>query len=177
MTINIDSNLDLKQLELADSIDIFNSIDCQREYLGKWLPFVAFTKKLEDTERFVASMVNAPKDKFEYIFTIRCEKKFVGLIGFKNTDRQNKITEIGYWLSEKQQKKGIMTKSVERLCDFAFNDSGLNRVEIKCAVENKSSANIPRKLNFKFEGIERDGELLNGKEFTDLAVYSRLAKD
>ena len=177
MKIKIDSELELRQLELSDSADIFNTINSQREYLGKWLPFVAFTKKLEDTENFVNSVVNAPKDKFEYTFTIRKQDEFIGLIGLKDSDRINKITEIGYWISEKFQKEGIVTKSVDKLCVFAFEDQGFNRIQIKCAVENRVSANIPKRLGFKFEGIERDGELLTGNVFTDLEVYSKLKND
>lgn len=44
-------------------------------------------------------------------------------------------------------------------------------------VDNKSSSNIPGRLGFKFEGIERQGELLSGGIFTDLAVYSKLKSD
>ena len=94
------------------------------------------------------------------MFAIRRQNEFIGIIGFKDTDKVNKKTEIGYWLSEKFQKQGIITKSVERLCDFAFNKQGINRVQIKCAVGNKPSIRIPQKSGFKFEGIERDGEPL-----------------
>ncbi|MEH6537406.1 MAG: GNAT family N-acetyltransferase [Psychroserpens sp.] len=177
MTIKIDSNLELRQLKLSDAIDIFNAISSQREYLKKWLPFVAFTQELKDTENFVNSVVNAPEDKFEYTFTIRKQNEFVGLIGLKDSDKINRITEIGYWLSEKFQKQGIVTKSVKELCDFAFKKQGFNRIQIKCAVENKSSANVPKRLGFKFEGIERDGELLSENIFTDLEVYSKLKND
>lgn len=110
-------------------------------------------------------------------FTIRKQDKFIGLIGFKDTDRTNKKTEIGYWLSEKYQKQGIITRSVEKLCDFAFNELGLNRVQIRCAVDNQRSKNIPQRLGFKFEGVERDGELLTGNIFTDLEIYSKLRSD
>jgi ribosomal-protein-serine acetyltransferase len=177
MKIQVDRNIELKQLKLSDSADIFNTIISQREYLGKWLPFVEYTKKIEDTKNFVDSVVNAPEDRFEYVFTIRNQNEFIGLIGLKSTDKANKKTEIGYWLSEKYQKQGIMTKSVSKLCDFAFNELGMNRIQIKCAVGNDPSKNIPKRLNFKFEGIERDGELLTGNVYTDLEVYSKLKND
>ncbi|MBV1923358.1 MAG: GNAT family N-acetyltransferase [Flavobacteriaceae bacterium] len=177
MTIQIDSSLELRQLKLSDSTDIFNTINSQREYLGKWLPFVAYTQELKDTENFVNSVVNSPEEKFEYTFTIRKQNQFIGLIGLKDSDKTNRITEIGYWLSEKFQKQGIVTKSVEKLCDFAFKEQRFNRIEIKCAVENKPSSNIPKKLGFKFEGIERDGELLSENIYTDLEIYSKLKSD
>ena len=175
--LKIDTYIELKQLEQSDSIDIFKTINSQREYLGEWLPFVELTKEISDTEKFVDSVVNAPEDRFEYVFAIRRHNEFIGLIGFKDTDKANQKTEIGYWLSEKFQKQGIITKSVEKLCDFAFNNQGINRVQIKCAVGNKPSRRIPQKLGFKFEGIERDGELLTGNLFTDLAIYSKLKSD
>lgn len=177
MKIRVDSEIELKQLEQSDSSDIFNTINNQREYLGKWLPFVAFTKELSDTEVFVNSVVNAPEHRFEYVFAIIKNNEFAGLIGFKDTDNQNKKTEIGYWLSEKHQKQGIVTKSVDKLCDFAFNSLGINRIQIKCAVGNDSSKNIPKKLGFKFEGIEREGELLTGGVFAHLEIYSKLRSD
>lgn len=177
MTIRVDTEIELKQLEQSDSIDIFNTINNQRDYLGKWLPFVAFTKKISDTEQFVDTVINATEDKFEYVFAIRKRNEFAGFIGFKDTDKQNKKTEIGYWLSEKYQKQGIVTKSVDKLCDFAFNKQEINRIQIKCAVENISSKNIPKKLGFKFEGVERQGELLTGNYYTDLEIYSKLKSD
>ena len=177
MILKIDSSLELRQLELSDSNDIFNTINKEREYLGKWLPFIAFTQELKDTEKFVTSIVNTAKNRCEYTFTIRKQNEFVGLIGLKGSDKINRRTEIGYWLSEKFQKQGIVTKSVKKLCDFAFNEQGFNRIQIKCAIDNKPSSNIPKKLGFKLEGIERDGELLSENIYTDLEVYSKLKRD
>ena len=177
ITIRICKEIELKQLEPSDAIAIFQTIDRQREYLGKWLPFVELTRELSDTEKFVDSVVNAPDDRFDYVFTIRKQDDVIGIIGFKDTDKLNGKTEIGYWISENYQKRGIVTKSVEKLCDFAFNKQGINRIQIKCAVGNTPSIKIPRKLGFVFEGIERDGELLTGNVFTDLEIYSKLKSD
>jgi ribosomal-protein-serine acetyltransferase len=177
MIIKIDEELELRQLEKGDSKDIFRTIDSQREYLGKWLPFVEFTKKESDSEEFVDSVLSVPTEKSEYIFTIRKCNEFAGLIGFKDSDRLNKKTEIGYWLSEGFQKQGIVTKAVEKLCEYAFNELDMNRVQIKCAVGNVPSKNVPKRMGFKLEGIERQGELLSGNIFTDLEIYSKLKYD
>ncbi|MFT5749516.1 MAG: ribosomal-protein-serine acetyltransferase, partial [Ancylomarina sp.] len=110
-------------------------------------------------------------------FVIHYDGVFAGLIGFKANDKQNKRIEIGYWLSETYQKKGIVTQSVKCMCQFAFDELRMNRIQIRCAVGNEPSKKIPQKLGFVFEGIERDGELLTGGVFTDLEVYSKLKKD
>jgi ribosomal-protein-serine acetyltransferase len=175
--IKVGENIVLKQIELEDAIDVFNTINSQREYLRKWLPFVDFTKELKDSQSFVSSVINVPEENKEYVFVIHYDGVFAGLIGFKDTDKLNKKTEFGYWLSESYQKKGIITESVKVLLHFAFDELDINRIQIKCAVGNTPSRNIPRKLGFKFEGVERDGELLVDNQFTDIEVYSLIKKD
>lgn len=138
---------------------------------------MAYTKELMDTENFVNSVINAPEDQFEFVFTIRKNNKFAGLISFKDSDKANKKTEIGYWLSENFHKQGIVMKSVNILCDFTFKKQEINEVLIKCAIENKPSINIPKKLGFKFVGIEQDGELLSGSVTMDTEIYSKLKSD
>lgn len=174
MIIPLENDIVLKEINLSDAEDIFHTIHTQRTYLGRWLPFVEYTQVVDDTLLFIKSILEASPENRELVFTIREKNEFVGLIGFKDTDRQNHKTEIGYWLSEYHQKKGIITKSVLKLCELAFNELGINRIQIRCAVENISSKNIPKRIGFQLEGIERQGELLSSGEFTDLEVYSLL---
>ena len=177
MIIEIDENICLKFIEMSDALDVFEAIDSQRDYLGKWLPFVEFTKDVSDSEKYIDSLLNAPLEKLDFVFVMQFSDEFAGLIGFRGTDYSNKKTEIGYWLKEKFQKQGIVTKSVYALCDFAFRELGLNRVQIKCGVGNIPSKNIPKRLGFVFEGIEREGELLSSGIYTDLEVYSKLKSE
>lgn len=53
----------------------------------------------------------------------------------------------------------------------------MNRIQIKCAVGNRPSNAIPLRLGFKFEGIEREGELLASGYYADINVYSILKKE
>lgn len=175
--IAVSDEILLRQVEMSDVKDIFHTIDSQREYLGRWLPFVEYTTKVEDTELVVNKMIELGKESMDYVFVILYKKKFAGLIGFKCTERTNRRTEIGYWLSDPFQKKGIMTKSVEALCKYAFDEMDIHRVQIRCSPDNVPSSNIPKKLGFKHEGTERDGELLTGGKFTDIDIYSKLQND
>lgn len=171
--ITLNAKTELRQLRQSDVSDIFNAIDTQRLYMGKWLPFVDRTHSIDDTLRFVRAAVN-DADRGDYTYVILYEGKFAGLIGFKDTDKENRKTEIGYWLSEEYQGKGIMTTAVKGLCDLAFKKLKINRVQIKCAVGNTRSKRIPLRLGFMYEGNERDGELLSDGRFTDLDIYSKL---
>ncbi len=175
--IRINNEIELKQIQITDAKEIFATIDSQRKYLGKWLPFVKITKKVADTEEFIKSILNSPEDKREYVFVIKYKNEFAGIIGFRDTDQMNLKTEIGYWLSEPFQGKGIVSSAVKEIISFAFNYLEMNRLQIRCAVGNEKSKRIPQKLNFTFEGIERAGELLADGNFTDVEVYSLLSSD
>jgi len=102
--------------------------------------------------------------------------EFAGLIGFKDTDPVNKKTELGYWIIEKMQGKGIVTNAVKKLVDYSFQNLKMNRVQIKVAVGNRRSSAIPKRLGFRLEGIERDGEKHQNRFFS-LEVFSILKKE
>lgn len=169
----------LKQLEETDAKAIFSIIDSQREYLGRWLPFVAGTKTVDDTLAFIRSVNETPEFFQELVFCIHYQNEFAGLIGlkFNPLDKVNKRTEIGYWLSEPFQKKGIVTQSARMLMEYAFDKLELNRIVIKCASGNQLSRNIPERLGFSHEGTERDGERFPDGHFVDLEVFSLLKKE
>lgn len=69
-----------------------------------WLPFVDSTHKIGDTKKAIDYLVDGINEQFYILY----KNKFVGLIGFKDTDTNNKKTEIGYWLSLYVQGNGII---------------------------------------------------------------------
>jgi ribosomal-protein-serine acetyltransferase len=170
--IQIDPNLRLESAGLMHAPVIFQAIDRDRQYLREWLPFVDSTQKITDTEAFITSLIPKKDD----IFTIWHTEEFAGLIGFKDTDWINHKTEIGYWLTEKKQGKGIVTKCMHKLIRYAFQKLKLNRIQIKVACGNEKSAAIPRRLGFHFEGTERQGERHDNR-YLDLEVFSLLKSD
>ena len=101
-------------------------------------------------------------------------RRVCGLVGFVNSDFVNHRTEIGYWLLPEYQRQGIMTRSVRTLCRWAVEARLMHRIQIRCAVKNYSSNAIPRRLGFRLEGTERDGELMFSGEYVDTNVYSIL---
>ncbi len=173
-TVNDKIRLEAVNLSMTDQI--FTAIESNREFLGRWLPFVAYTRQVSDTRKFMESIINQTEEQKDEIYSIFYNEEFSGLIGFKETDWINRKTELGYWLIEKMQKKGIVTLCVHKLTRYAFQKLKMNRVQIKVAVGNKQSAAIPQRLDFKFEGIERAGEK-HGSDYLDLEIYSLLKSD
>ena len=176
MIINIDENIKIELINENHSQPIFDIVDQNRIHLRQWLPFIDRMQTVEFAENFVKGTMQRNKDGNEFAFVIIENDKVIGRIGVYKIDGQNKIGEIGYWLAENLQGKGIITKSCKALIDFCFSDLQLNRIEIKCGTENFKSKTIPEKLNFTKEGVIREGELLYDK-FIDLNLYSLLKTD
>ena len=172
--IEVDKNLALKEIALEDVEAIYNTIVSERNYLREWLPFVDETTDISYTRTFVESLLASPIN--ELVCIILYNDKFIGIVGTKDSDYGNKKTEIGYWLSEKYQHKGIMTKSCSTLINFIFTKLDINRIQLKAAEKNYKSRKIAEKLGFCQEGIERDGEL-HKRGFVDLVVYGLLKTD
>lgn len=171
--INITETIVLRPTTLESTSDIYEAIIGNRNYLRTWLPFVDWTKGESDTLAYVQGVI----DKEEIQYSIYDSDKFIGRIGFNHMDPLNHKAEIGYWIIEEAQGKGIVTKSVKELLKLAFTDLNLNKIVIRAGIGNSKSRSIPEKLGFTLEGIERDGELLVDNKYTDLAVYGLLKKE
>lgn len=112
--IQVSDDIVLYPLSVDDIFKIFNTLDSERDYMREWLPFVDTTKGAEDTENYVKYVLQTADKQF----TIYYKEQFVGLIGYKDTDFDNHKTEIGYWISQYAQGKGIMIQSVEKLINM-----------------------------------------------------------
>lgn len=171
--IQISDNISIKTLELRDSVALFDLIEADRSFLRKWLPFVDMVFEEQDTRDYVESVLNTDSDQFIILY----DGLPIGLAGFNYVELHNRRLDIGYWMAEKYQGKGIMLQVVGRLMKIAFEEMDIHRVRIRAGIDNVKSRNIPEKLGFTLEGVERDGELLVDNKFTDLAIYGLLKNE
>ena len=100
----------------------------------------------------------------------------VGVVGYLPIDRVNRCGEIGYWLAEGAQGRGVMTQCCRFVVRYGFLTLDLNRIQIAAGTENRDSRAIPERLGFQFEGVLRGRENLYGT-FIDHAMYSLLRSD
>ena len=178
VSFSILPNIDLREVILEDAAAIYHAIDSHRDYLRNWLPFVDNMRSVADEEGFLKTVLSAPVERHEPIFGIWNDRNEIcGLIGFHFSDFANHRTEIGYWLLPEYQHQGIVTTCVRRLCQWAVEEKGMKRIQIRCAVDNAASNGIPIRLGFCHEGTERAGELLASGEYADIHVYSMLKEE
>jgi ribosomal-protein-serine acetyltransferase len=172
----IDEEVSLKLVELKDAERVFELTDSSREYLREWLPWLDTTTSVEDTKGFIKSCLKGYAENKSITTFILFKGEIVGTAGYNKIDWSNKVAYIGYWLGKDYQGSGIMTRVAKALTEYAFNELGLNRVDISAAVENKKSRSVPERLGFVNEGCIRQTEWLYD-HYVDHIVYGMLAED
>lgn len=175
-TLFINEKIDLRLPELEFAESVFDILKLQRKYLEEWLPWANQTNTIEDCRKHIKNykLFNIGGQKLmTFIFF---DQNLVGSIGLVKIFKENQSAEIGYWLSQDFQGKGILTQSCQRIIQYAFEKMEINRLEINVASSHQKSINIPKRLKFHHEGTLRDGLFIQ-KKFYDLEKYSLLKRD
>jgi ribosomal-protein-serine acetyltransferase len=162
----------LRLLEESDANELFALIDSDRAYLSRWLPW-APGQDLEGTLEFIRRTRRQLADSTGLTVAIVCDGAVAGILGLEPIDWTHRSTSVGYWLGERYQGRGIMTRAVGAAVDHAVSVWKLNRIEIRAAEENARSRAIPRRLGFREEGVLREAERV-GDRYLDIVVYSML---
>ena len=166
----------LKLLEERHAAEVFAVVERDRAYLRERLPWVDLSTEVEHTLAFIKNALRQFANNEGLSAGIWCGDDFAGVIGTHPIEWLYRRVEIGYWLSERFQGRGIVTNACRAMLAQAFVAWKLNRVELHCATGNAKSCAVAKRLGFQFEGVLREAQLLNGT-YHDLNVYSMLASE
>jgi ribosomal-protein-serine acetyltransferase len=139
---------------LDDDRELFELIDANRAHLRPWMIWEGTTKAPSDTRAFIQRCLDSPSDVEGNGLWV--DGAIVGGMGL-TVDTLANSGEIGYWLGEPFQGRGIVTRACQRFFDFAFDELGLHRMALKAAVGNAPSRAVAERLGMREEGVERDG--------------------
>lgn len=149
----VDHEIVLQPLHERYARTLFALVDSNRHYLRRWQNWPDRIQDVKDMRALIRHSVNKAVYQ-EGIDTMICYRgRPVGKIGLVHIDWGRRQAEIGYWLIEAIQGRGVMTRSCHALVDYALNQLGLHQVDIRCAVGNARSQAIPQRLGFRCEGL------------------------
>jgi ribosomal-protein-serine acetyltransferase len=176
LALTAGGGIELCSVRPRDAESLFAVVDANRAYLRKWLPWVDAQQSAADTRSFIAQSRKAERDGTGCVAMIRQAGEPCGTVGFNKIDAANRSCEIGYWIREDRQGRGIVTRSVGALVRHAFETLDLNRVDLQAAVGNARSRRIPERLGFREIGVLPDAERLYDR-YVDGALYVLLRRD
>jgi ribosomal-protein-serine acetyltransferase len=166
----------LQLLEERHAAEVFSLVDADRAYLRQWLPWVDATLTVDDTLSFIRASLEQLASNKGFVAGIWTRRQFCGVIGTHKLDLLNRKGEIGYWLGQSFQGRGIMTEACRAVMTHLFTEIDLHRVAIHCARENEKSCSVALRLGLVEEGLAREAQLLHG-QFHDLRQFAILKKD
>jgi ribosomal-protein-serine acetyltransferase len=172
----IRDGFEMRLVEERHADEMFATVDRNRGYLRQWLPWVDATRSVDDSLAFIRSVLEMFAAHDGFTAAIWHRGRVAGVIGTHRIDWRNRRAELGYWLAEEFQGRGLMSDACRLAIAHLFDEMDLHRVEIRCAAGNTKSNAIPRRLGFKLEGTHRDAELVNGR-YHDLQVYAMLKSE
>lgn len=163
----------------TDAALLIAAVDESRDHLRTFLPWAdRNTSDLLDNIQLLRTFrgkFDLGQD-FAYGIFSPDETRLLGGTGL-HTRVGNNAREIGYWIRKDAVGQGLATEISAALTKVAFEIDQVQRVEIHCAVENKASAAVPRKLGYTLDGTLRKRILLVDEQYHDTMIWSLLRED
>ena len=149
---------------------------CAAIYDGElWNLYVTLVPHPENIELFL-NQANAnyeAGDGLAFAIIDKSMNKVVGSTRYMKANLANKRLEIGFtFLGKTWQKTKINTETKYLLLTYAFENLGLNRVELITDYLNSNSRNAILRLGAKEEGILRSHMVMPNGRIRDSVLYS-----
>jgi RimJ/RimL family protein N-acetyltransferase len=83
-----------------------------------------------------------------------------------------RVAEISYWTFPQHRRKGFATHAVRLLCDFAFRELAVERIEAQVEPDNRASRRVAEGAGFLEERILPGADRTVSGELRDMVLYS-----
>ncbi len=128
---------------------------CSDPEIARWVPVpVPYTPA--DARMFLEIVADGWARDDELVFAIeeRAGGTLAGMIGLHPGSAVGRAS-VGYWLAPGARGRGLATRAVRLVADWAFEDSRLERLELMTLVGNDASGRVALRAGFRREGILR----------------------
>ena len=122
----------------------------------------------------IADLYRGRGEKFQWI--VQVDGHAAGWITLVVSNWEHGLAEVGYALSTSFQNRGVMTEALQILLEDLFQNTLLERIEARCAVENYGSQRVLEKNGFHKEGRLKGYFKLRGRRI-DNYLYGLLRED
>lgn len=99
--------------------------------------------------------------------------QLLGSCGLVGVTAEHLVAEVVCGVAQWARGRNVATRAVRLLCDWAFSDVGLARLEFYIEPSNVASRALAARLGCQFEGTLRSKALIHGAR-RDMALYALL---
>jgi RimJ/RimL family protein N-acetyltransferase len=171
-----DDGAELRPLEPWHAEEFLAHLDRGREFIGQFIAFGSKETDVASARAMLQRYADMRAADTASLHGLWLEGKLVGGVLFLNFDAENGNCEVGCWLEPAGAGRGLVTRAMRVLIDFAVEQRGIHRVEWVAAAGNQPSLNVARRLGMTRDGVHRESHLHRGVRH-DLEVWSILAPE
>ncbi|MET7423411.1 GNAT family protein [Dactylosporangium sp. NPDC005555] len=175
-SVALGAGAQLRPLEPWQAAEFLAHMDRARATVDPWIPWAGISTDLDSARATLRRYADLQARDAGRLFGIWLDGTLVGGTMFVAFDADAGSCEIGCWLEPAGQGRGLVTRSVRRLIDWAFDTRGMHRVEWHCRPDNIASSDVARRLGMRRDGVLREAYLFRGIRH-DLEIWSLLASD
>jgi len=169
-------NITLRPSRESDIESIYQA--CQDPLISHFTTVPA-NYTLEHAQSFVRQLdPEGLQSKREIRFIIESNEDalpgLAGVISFHSPNFNNKVAEIGYWITKEYRGKSIGTTAAKVLTNFGFETMGWNRIEAMIDHDNEASKKVITRAGYEHEGLLRQRVIRADGTVIDMDVYAVL---
>ncbi|WP_086428445.1 GNAT family N-acetyltransferase [Staphylococcus cornubiensis] len=172
----VNDDIDFVYPTLAYAPALYKVVDQNRDHLKTFLPWAETISSVEDEKTFMQqTLILVAEGKALYFFIYK-KDQLIGTIDLHAWNDKVRKAEVGYWLAKSENGQGITTAAVRKLCDIAFTDYNLNKLELRANVHNIGSNRVAEKAGFRFVGVKHEDSIV-GEQYVSMNYYECLKRD
>ena len=169
------SRLRLRQLNKADTLDLFNIFsDVQSMRYWSHVPFTEIEQAETYLRKIDAGRINGTH--MQWGIALREDDKVIGTATLFSLNSIHRRAEIGYVLASTHWQRGIGREALSMVLTHAFETLDYLRIEADIDPRNAASCQLVEKLGFRHEGTLRERWHVDD-EVQDSALYGLLARE
>jgi RimJ/RimL family protein N-acetyltransferase len=102
--------------------------------------------------------------------------EIVGRAALKRIDLADGRAEVGYWVLPASRRRGVASRAVRAVGDWALEELGLHRLELMHSTRNEMSCRVAGRAGYALEGVKRL-DALHPDGWHDMHLHARVAGD
>nr|WP_206441971.1 GNAT family protein [Streptomyces boncukensis] len=171
-----DDGAELCPLEPWQAGEFLAHIDRGRDFIGRFNGLPDIVTDLESSRAYLQTYADRTAADTGRICAIRADGVLVGAVILRTLDVAQGNAEAGCWLEPAAVGRGLVTRAVRVLLDWAFEARGVHRVEWVVSAGNEPSVAVARRLGMARDGVLRQSYAYRGERH-DEEVWSVLAPE
>ncbi|WP_117208188.1 GNAT family N-acetyltransferase [Allorhizocola rhizosphaerae] len=176
LALTLDAGAHLRDLEPWHADEFAAHVDRIRDHLKPWIPFASRIYDADGARDLLQRFADKRAADTGRFYGLWLDGELSGGTLFKEFDTASGVCEVGVWLAPWATGRGLITRAVTSMIDWAVGERGMHRIEWRTDPRNERSRAAAARLGMTREGVLRSSFVIGDTRF-DTEVWAILADE